>query len=616
MNNRLVRSVVSVILVIMFCLINVVNMGAVSKDNDIPMFIVTSNEVLIGNTFSVEVRIENNPGITALQLNVDYNKDYIKLIDVEHCSLFSNVSTCSNEYSSPFKISWFSQCSQDEHNNGTLVILTFSVSDKASIGDTQISLSYDVDNVFNSDFVNKKFDVIDGVISIFEFLPGDVNSDFKINMRDIVLLQKWLNGFEVAIDSNAADIYYDRKLNMKDVVLLQCYLNGDDVVLGKPQNPDEGDIYKTFSYGKSELGKDLICHSFVPENYSETILLNFAIHGYEDEYNADGQVLVDTAYTLIEYYKQNPDKLGDSQLIIVPCANPDGLYDGYTKDGFGRCNANGVDLNRDFDANYSPRTNPRNYTPYAFSASESRALRDLVNKYSADVVVDFHGWLNYTIGDYELARVFYEEMGLSHNVGFTNSNAGGYFANWAHQQGALGLLVEFTNSRSVSIDKLISATNRILQNDYDVLNKDTTFETYDAIECYPLSTGQVTTYEFVDKPFSTASYIDGATDKTTILDVYDNSWVRVQYPRYDGTNKIAYCYLSDFISPDEMIEKFYSYTVSSNTYVYRRSDMSEQFGTVYPTDKITVVAEKNNMLQIIYNLDAGGYKMGWIQNNN
>lgn len=435
-------------------------------------------------------------------------------------------------------------------------------------------------------------------------------------MRDIALLQKWLNGYEVEIDKEAADTYYDQKLNLKDLVLLHFYLNGDDVVLGGTQNSDKVDICKSFSYGKSELGKDLMCYAFTPKSYTNTILLNFAIHGFEDEYNGDGQVLVDTAYTLIEYYKQNPDKLGDSQLLIVPCANPDGLYDGYTKDGFGRCNANGVDLNRDFDANYSPRTNPRNYTPYAFSASESRALRDLVNDYSADVVVDFHGWLNYTIGDYELAQVFYEEMGLSHYVNFTNSNAGGYFANWAHQQGALGLLVEFTNSSSISIDKLISATNRILKNDYSVLDKDVTFEDYDTIDCYTISSGRVTTYEFIDKPFSTASYIDGATDKTTILDVYDNGWVRVQYPRYDGTNKIAYCYLSDFISPNEMVEEFYEYTVSTNTYVYRRSDMAEQFGIVYPTDKITVVGKKNNMLQIIYPLDNGGYKMGWIQNNN
>lgn len=618
MNIKIGKLMVSLMLVILMFGSSVVSAFAntvVQNENSPPQFFVSSENVLVGDTFSVEVGIKNNPGITALQLKLEYDEDYLTLTNIDHCTLFSNSSTSSNKYSSPFKISWFSQQSLDETCSGTIAVLTFSVNKDATKGSTQIKLSYDADNVFNSDFENITFETVSGDITIADFIPGDINNDKAVNMKDIVLLQQHLNSFDVNINSKAADVYFDSAINMKDIALLQKYLNDYDVTLGEKQEQQpEGTAYGKFVYGKSEMGKDLVCYSFTPESYTDTVLLNFAIHGYEDEYAADGQVLVDTANTLIEYYNTNTDKWSDTRLLIIPCANPDGLYDGYTNNGFGRCNANGVDLNRDFDANY--KANPtvgRNYTPYAFSASESRALRDLVNEYSADVVIDFHGWLNYTIGDYEIAQVFYEEMGLSHYKSFTGSNAGGYFANWAHQQGALGLLVEFTNSRSVSIDKLLSATNRILQNDYVVLDKDDDFRDFDTIDCYTLSTGRVTTYQFVDKPFDTTSYIDGTTDKTTILNVYDNGWVRVQYPLYNGTNKTAYCYLSDFISPDEVVEEFYDYTVSANTYVYRRSDMTEQFGTVYPTDKITVVAEKDNMLQIIYPLDIGGYKMGWIQ---
>ena len=618
MYKRFSRLGISIILVILLVCCSIVSVFAntvTQHENSPPQFYVSSESALAGDTFSVEVGIKNNPGITALQLKLEFDEDYLTLTNVDHCTLFSNSSTSSNKYSSPFKISWFSQQSLDETCDGTIAVLTFSVNKDVTKGSTKIKLSYDADNVFNSDFENITFETVSGDVTIVDFIPGDINDDKTINMKDIVLLQQYLNSFDVNINSKAADVYFDSAINMKDIALLQKYLNGYDVTLGeKQEQPPDEVTYNKFVYGESEMGKDLVCYSFTPESYTDTVLLNFAIHGYEDEYAADGQVLVDTANTLIEYYNTNTDKWSDTRLLIVPCANPDGLYDGYTNNGFGRCNANGVDLNRDFDANY--KANPtvgRNYTPYAFSASESRALRDLVNEYSADVVIDFHGWLNYTIGDYEIAQVFYEEMGLSHYKSFTSSNANGYFANWAHQQGALGLLVEFTNSRSVTIDKLLSATNRILQNDYIVLDKDDDFKDFDTIDCYTLSTGRVTTYQFVDKPFDTTSYIDGTTDKTTILNVYDNGWVRVQYPLYNGTNKTAYCYLSDFILPDEMVEEFYEYTVSANTYVYRRSDMTEQFGTVYPADKITVVAEKNNMLQIIYPLDSGGYKMGWIQ---
>ena len=50
--------------------------------------------------------------------------------------------------------------------------------------------------------------------------------------------------------------------------------------------------------------------------------------------------------------------------------------------------------------------------------------------------------------------------------------------------------------------------------------------------------------------------------------------------------------------------------------VYRRSDLKETIGTVFSTDEIFVIAEKDDVLQIIYPLDGGGYKMGWIKNLN
>lgn len=88
MSNRLIKSMISVVLVIMLCVVTIVSVGAVSNNNDTPRFVLTSRDVLIGDTFSVEVRVENNPGITALQLNVEYDEDYIQLTDIEHCLLF------------------------------------------------------------------------------------------------------------------------------------------------------------------------------------------------------------------------------------------------------------------------------------------------------------------------------------------------------------------------------------------------------------------------------------------------------------------------------------------------------------------------------------------------
>ena len=454
-------------------------------------------------------------------------------------------------------------------------------------------------------------------------LNGDANDDYFIDDSDVLVIRRWLvGGWDMTINEANADVNYDDSIDLKDVVIIRRYLSDDwDVDLDSfnpsIQDPEiNGVKIEQFVYGKSENGRDLVCYSFTPENYGRTILLNFAIHGFEDDYARDAQVLVNAANQLIEYYSSY-EEFNGCRVLIVPCANPDGLYDGTTNNGFGRCNALGIDLNRDFDANYSPNTTPgRNYTPYAFSAAESRALRDLFNEYRPDVVCDFHGWLNCTIGDIDLAEVFSQEMNLPHQVSFTSTNAKGYFANWAHQQGALGLLVEFKDTQ-FSVENLKRAVNRLISNDKENGTNDYTLdEKYTkfsgGIDCYTLSTGRTTTYKDIGVSFDTVSYIEGTTDICTINKIYDNGWVKVTYPITTG-NKTAYCKLSDFIIDGSEVNHYTS-TVSVNTKVYRRPDLSETIGSVWTTDTFTVIAEYGNLLQIVYPLDDGGWKMGWISN--
>ena len=61
--------------------------------------------------------------------------------------------------------------------------------------------------------------------------PGDINGDKKVNMKDLVLLQQYLNNWDVTINEKAANVNGDEKINMKDLVLLQQYLNNWDVEL-------------------------------------------------------------------------------------------------------------------------------------------------------------------------------------------------------------------------------------------------------------------------------------------------------------------------------------------------------------------------------------------------
>lgn len=256
-----------------------------------------------------------------------------------------------------------------------------------------------------------------------------------------------------------------------DIFINNISNNVSNVEISNPSTPNPSNTnttsitkptYQKLSYGESENGRDLAYYSIAPANYTSTILLNFAIHGYEDAYARDAKLLVEVAEYLKEYYQEkSEEELYKTRILIIPCANPDGLYEGTSNNGFGRCNAKGIDLNRDFDALHKVFNSARNYTQYPFSAKESQALRDLVYDEKPNVVLDLHGWENCTIGDASVASAFKTHVGLRHKTAF-NSNCNGYFSYWAHLQGAESLLVEFTNT-NIPKEKVAKAIDELLQ---------------------------------------------------------------------------------------------------------------------------------------------------------
>lgn len=179
--------------------------------------------------------------------------------------------------------------------------------------------------------------------------------------------------------------------------------------------------------------------------------------GYEDEYAKDGQILVNLAKTLIEYYSNNPENLGNYQMIIVPSANPDGLIEGKnnwrvgTEGAFGRCTADGVDMNRDFKAG-------------EFKAVESQKLKELMDEYKMDIHIDFHGWEDSVIGNPTIVKAFRSEVGITKDKSNRYGSGQGYLIEYTkNTYGAKSAIVEFKNSKSVNSTKVEKALNKIMQ---------------------------------------------------------------------------------------------------------------------------------------------------------
>lgn len=208
-------------------------------------------------------------------------------------------------------------------------------------------------------------------------------------------------------------------------------------------------------YGSSVQGRELYAYIFNDTRYAnKTLFINFAIHGFEDEYFRDGQVLVNCALGVAKHYQLDCESLQDYRLVLIPCANPDGTYAGInderatSKTAFGRCTAEHIDINRDFGN---------------FKAQESVYLRNYIQKYNPNIYVDCHGWLDEVVGNKEVGSIFVDEFNLSITKYDKDLYKYGYVYSWVSKHiTTKSVLLEFKNSQSADVEKMVNSIDKIV----------------------------------------------------------------------------------------------------------------------------------------------------------
>lgn len=197
--------------------------------------------------------------------------------------------------------------------------------------------------------------------------------------------------------------------------------------------------------GYSSRGHIIQAVTITPPQYKKTILLTFAMHGFEDGWDYDGGSLVQIANEVIAGFTAHPEYLNQTRLIVVPCVNPDGLMRGKDDILAGRRNGQGIDINRDFDFKWKYCAETKYHTgDTPFVTSEANLLRDLVLAEQPDLVIDFHGWLNAIYGDQEIGQYFSDALAVA-NQGMNNvANAflPQTFVGWAGQR-TRAVMVEY-----------------------------------------------------------------------------------------------------------------------------------------------------------------------------
>ena len=172
----------------------------------------------------------------------------------------------------------------------------------------------------------------------------------------------------------------------------------------------------------------------------KVLFATFSIHGFEDSYNHDGAELTYIAEEFKKYLVNNIEEsiVNNWTIYIFPCLNPDGQNYGYTNDGPGRTTLyslapehKGIDMNRNWSVGFTNEKSDRYYNgEEPFQAYEARSLREFIisRQGSKNILIDTHGWLNETLGDYELGQYYRKNYGLPKHI---EAYGQGYLINWA-----------------------------------------------------------------------------------------------------------------------------------------------------------------------------------------
>lgn len=147
-----------------------------------PKVTIQSKTVHRGQTFSVDVDMRDNEGLTSLKLTLDYDETAMTLRDVVQGEALSSMTLTTTNVETelgysirPFNILWDSRTV--DNTNGTILTLIFDSNIEAPVGEYTISMTYDVQNTNMAYLTPIDIEITDGIINL-------ITGEFKAIYQD------------------------------------------------------------------------------------------------------------------------------------------------------------------------------------------------------------------------------------------------------------------------------------------------------------------------------------------------------------------------------------------------------------------------------------------------
>ena len=178
----------------------------------------------------ITLSMENNPGIVGLTLQISYDESAMTLSNAENGTAIKGENITFTPPASGSNFVWSgTSVKSDEVSDGTLLTLTFDISENAKLGEYPISVS--CLNAVDNELKKVPIKIDSSSISIIDYMPGDTSGDGDLAMNDLVLLVRYIadggyneKGYAAKVDERACDVDSDGDITVIDAVLLSRYI--------------------------------------------------------------------------------------------------------------------------------------------------------------------------------------------------------------------------------------------------------------------------------------------------------------------------------------------------------------------------------------------------------
>lgn len=120
-----------------------------------------------GETVTVPLTVQHNPGIAALSISITYDAGMLTLLDAQSKPNWDTAVFLAggDKTQTPYLLNWDSEASTDYTADGILAELRFAVAEGAT-GDAVIGVAVNQESTFHADFTEAKFETQNGMIHI------------------------------------------------------------------------------------------------------------------------------------------------------------------------------------------------------------------------------------------------------------------------------------------------------------------------------------------------------------------------------------------------------------------------------------------------------------------